>query len=75
MESESDVLSRHRKEKKDLQAKIQSLKKSASKGDKKKRKEVLEEISKLEIDIEKNHATELNNLVSLFIWETSCFIN
>lgn len=57
-----DMISRHRKEKKDLQAKIQSLKKSATKGDKKKRKEVLEEISKLEIDVEKKQAEELNDL-------------
>lgn len=42
-----------------MQAKIQSLKKSATKGDKKKRKEVLEEIAKLEIDVEKKHADEL----------------
>ncbi|KAL5277108.1 OTUD6B family protein [Megaselia abdita] len=61
METEEDIISRHRKEKKDLQAKIQSLKKSATKGDKKKRKEVLEEIAKLEIDSEKKHSEELNN--------------
>uniref|UniRef100_T1GLH2 OTU domain-containing protein n=1 Tax=Megaselia scalaris TaxID=36166 RepID=T1GLH2_MEGSC len=62
MESEEEILARHRKEKKDLQAKIQSLKKSATKGDKKKRKEVLEEIAKLEIDTEKKHSDELNNI-------------
>lgn len=62
MDSEEDLISRHRKEKKDLQARIQSLKKSATKGDKKKRKEVLEEIAKLEIDVEKKHAEQLNEL-------------
>lgn len=45
-----------------MQAKIQSLKKSASKGDKKKRKEVLEEIAKLEIDLDRKQADELNEL-------------
>lgn len=62
MEEDSDELSiiesRHRKEKKELQAKIQSLKK-ASKNDKTKKKELTEEIDRLETDLEKKHKEEI----------------
>ncbi|XP_037810893.1 deubiquitinase OTUD6B [Lucilia sericata] len=54
-----DIQSRHRKERKELQAKIQALKKNAPKSDKKKRKEVLEEIAKLESDLEKKQEQEI----------------
>lgn len=54
-----DVLTRHRKERKELQAKIQELKKNAPKSDKKKRKEALEEIAKLETDLEHKQQQEL----------------
>lgn len=54
-----DVQSRHRKERKELQAKIQALKKNAPKADKKKRKEALEEIAKLEVDLDKKQDQEL----------------
>lgn len=54
-----DLSLRQKKERKELQAKIQALKKSASKGDKKKKKEVLEEIARLESDLDKKHADEL----------------
>merc|ERR1712059_179404 len=53
-----------RKEKKDLQGKIQALKKTASKGDKKKKKDVSDEISKLESDLENKHKGELASLES-----------
>lgn len=43
-------------------AKITALKKSATKGDKKKKKEVQDEINKLEADLEKKHAAELSNV-------------
>lgn len=56
---DEDLLSRHKKERKELQAKVQALKKSASKGDKKKKKEVLEEIVRLENDLDKRHAEEI----------------
>lgn len=56
---DEDLLSRHKKERKELQAKVQALKKSASKGDKKKKKEVLEEIVRLENDLDKKHADEI----------------
>ncbi|XP_031628954.1 deubiquitinase OTUD6B [Contarinia nasturtii] len=54
-----DIAVRHKKERKELQAKIQALKKTAGKGDKKKKKEVLEEIARLESDLDKRHADEL----------------
>lgn len=60
-ENENTITSRHRKERKDLQSKIQSLKKTASKGDKKKRKEVLDEIAKIELELTKRHSEELND--------------
>lgn len=56
---DDDLVSRHKKERKELQAKIQALKKTAGKGDKKKKKEVLEEIARLESDLDKRHAEEL----------------
>ncbi|XP_004535020.1 OTU domain-containing protein 6B [Ceratitis capitata] len=54
-----DLLSRHRRERKDLQAKIQALKKNAPKNDKKKRKEAMEEVARMEIDLEKKQAAEV----------------
>lgn len=64
---EEELLKRHRQEKKDLQAKIQSMKKSIPKGDKKKKKEITEEIVKLEIELEENHNEELNQLKSTVV--------
>uniref|UniRef100_A0A182PG66 ubiquitinyl hydrolase 1 n=1 Tax=Anopheles epiroticus TaxID=199890 RepID=A0A182PG66_9DIPT len=55
-----EVMARHRKEKKELQCKIQSMKKM--KVDKKKKKEIQEEIANLELEIEQRHAEELNRL-------------
>ena len=62
LSAEEQLLKRHRKEKKDLQAKIQNLKKTLSKGDKKKKKEAQEEINQLENDLSKRHAKELESL-------------
>ena len=59
---EEEMLKRHRKEKKELQAKIQNLKKTSSKGDKKKKKEVLDEIAKLENELNVRQKTELQSL-------------
>lgn len=64
VENYEEIISRHRKEKKDLQAKIQALKKTATKGDKKKKKEVSDEISKLESELEKRHNEELEGFNS-----------
>lgn len=42
-----------------IKGKIQALKKSATKGDKKKKKEVQEEIARLESEMDKRHDEEL----------------
>ena len=42
--------------------KLQALKKSASKGDKKKKKEVTEEMSRLETEMNQRHETEISEL-------------
>ena len=62
LNEEELMLKRHRKEKKDLQAKIQNLKKSSNKGDKKKKKEIQEEINNLEKDLSAKHAEELKSI-------------
>lgn len=59
---EEELLRRHKQEKKDLQSKIQGLKKSIPKGDKKKKKDVTEEITKLENELEEKHKKELGLL-------------
>ncbi|XP_076045494.1 deubiquitinase OTUD6B-like isoform X2 [Oratosquilla oratoria] len=58
---EEQLLSRHRKEKKDLQAQIMQLKKHVNK-DKKKKKEIADEIVKLEKDLQERHEKELAEL-------------
>ncbi|XP_055610723.1 deubiquitinase OTUD6B [Uranotaenia lowii] len=63
--NEESLLARHRKEKKELQAKIQSLKKA--KVDKKKKKEQQDEIARLEADLESRHAEELNRFNAMRI--------
>ncbi|KAL7303718.1 hypothetical protein TKK_0003851 [Trichogramma kaykai] len=60
--AEEQLYAQHKKEKKDLQAKIQVLKKSICKGDKKKKKEVTEEIAKLELDLNRKHDEEVAQL-------------
>ncbi|XP_056644415.1 deubiquitinase OTUD6B [Diorhabda carinulata] len=58
--TEEELLKKHKLEKKELQAKIQSLKKSIPKGDKKKKKEITEEIAKLELELDQKHNKELS---------------
>ena len=58
--TEEELTQKHKKERKELQAQIQTLKKSICKGDKKKKKEVTEEIGHLEESLEKQQAEELN---------------
>ncbi|GJJ71842.1 OTU domain-containing protein 6 [Entomortierella parvispora] len=48
VETLEELRSRHKKEQKDLVAKVTALKKTATKGDKKKKKEVLAEVAQLE---------------------------
>ena len=45
-----------------LQGKIQGLKKTASKGDKKKKKDVVDEIAKLETELNAKHEKELEEI-------------
>lgn len=59
MTSEDEVRQRHKQEKKDLFSKIQSLKKSIPKGDKKKKKETTEIIAQLEKELEDKHNEEI----------------
>lgn len=59
MEDTNNIEVRHRKEKKELQARIQALKKTI-KGDKSKKKEVSAEIIKLEDELETRQSQELD---------------
>ncbi|XP_040288546.1 deubiquitinase OTUD6B isoform X2 [Bufo bufo] len=56
---ESVLMKQHRKEKKELQAKIQSMKNSVPKNDKKKRKQLTEDVAKMESELEERHKQEL----------------
>uniref|UniRef100_A0A2M3ZDH5 Putative otu ovarian tumor-like cysteine protease n=1 Tax=Anopheles braziliensis TaxID=58242 RepID=A0A2M3ZDH5_9DIPT len=55
-----EMLAQHRKEKKELQSKIQSMKKM--KVDKKKKKEIQDQIASMEAEMEERHAEELKRL-------------
>lgn len=59
---ETALLHQHRKEKRDLQAKIQSMKNSVPKNDKKRRKQLTEDIAKMEAELEERHKHELADL-------------
>lgn len=64
-ESPEELLAKqHRKEKKDLQAKIQSMKNAVPKNDKKRRKQLTEDIAKLEAELNQKHEEELRQLSS-----------
>ncbi|KAG5322405.1 OTU6B Deubiquitinase, partial [Pseudoatta argentina] len=58
--TEEELTQKHKKERKELQAQIQTLKKSICKGDKKKKKEITEEIGRLEERLDKRQSEELN---------------
>jgi OTU domain-containing protein 6 len=58
-DSETPTLeTRHRHEQKQLRAKIQAMKKSVAKGDRKRKKEVLDEIARMEAETEQRHLKE-----------------
>ncbi|KAM4027299.1 deubiquitinase OTUD6B [Anomaloglossus baeobatrachus] len=59
---EAVLVRRHRKEKKELQAKIQGMKNSVPKNDKKKRKQLTEDIAKMESELEEKHKQEVTDL-------------
>nr|KAI8761933.1 OTU domain-containing protein 6B-like [Biomphalaria glabrata] len=64
IENEEDLISRHRRERKELQAEIQKIKNSAPKGDKKKRKECSEKVAILEAELDAKHEEELSRFKS-----------
>ncbi|XP_054462345.1 deubiquitinase OTUD6B [Anoplopoma fimbria] len=59
---EEQLAKQHRKEKKDMQAKIQSMKNAIPKNDKKRRKQLTDEIAKIEADLSQKHEEELRQL-------------
>lgn len=62
VDDEEACLARHKKERKELQAEIQKLKNTISKGDKKKKKEVTTQIALLEHQLSERHEEELKNI-------------
>ncbi|XP_052325067.1 deubiquitinase OTUD6B [Oncorhynchus keta] len=65
IETAEEILAKqHRKEKKDLQAQIQSMKNAVPKNDKKRRKQLTEDIVKLEAELNQKHNEELQQLDS-----------
>ncbi|KAJ2720451.1 OTU protein [Coemansia sp. Benny D115] len=60
-----ELKARHRKENKELVAKVTALKKTVSKGDKRKKKEVSAEIAVLEAELSARQASEIKELESL----------
>lgn len=70
-ETEEYLLCKHRKETKDLHLKTTALKKSAPVSDKKRRKEVLAEIERLEKELVDRHNIELCSLRNAHTGETS----
>ena len=64
-ESSVDMLTRQRMETRELQSKIQVMKKGVSKGNKKEKKQMQEDISTLERDITERHQKERDQLVSV----------
>ncbi|XP_045143543.1 deubiquitinase OTUD6B isoform X3 [Echinops telfairi] len=62
LDDEEQLMRRHRKEKKELQAKIQSMKNAVPKNDKKRRKQLVEDVAKLEAEMEQKHREELEQL-------------
>jgi len=64
---EETLLQKQKLEKRELQATIQGLKKTATKGDKKKKKDVQEQIAKLESDLLAKHSNELSALNNIAV--------
>src|SRR4051794_16409363 len=60
---------RHKRELKELTARMTALKKTATKGDKKRKKEVQGQIAKLESDIRTRHDSELKQYEALHLNE------
>ncbi|XP_029842373.2 deubiquitinase OTUD6B isoform X2 [Ixodes scapularis] len=64
MADHDELLQAHRNERRELQAKIQNLKHSVPKGDKKKKREVMAEVAMLEAQLEEKQNKELEDLAS-----------
>ncbi|XP_062384826.1 deubiquitinase OTUD6B [Sardina pilchardus] len=62
--AEETLAKQHRKEKKDLQAKIQSMKNAVPKNDKKRRKQLTDDIARLEAELNQKHEEELRQLTN-----------
>ncbi|ORY02096.1 OTU-domain-containing protein [Basidiobolus meristosporus CBS 931.73] len=62
-ETLEEIQSRHKKENKELQNKLTALKKTATKGDKKKKKEVQVEMAQLEQEVQQRHEQELKDFM------------
>nr|XP_037284490.1 deubiquitinase OTUD6B-like isoform X2 [Rhipicephalus microplus] len=62
--SHDELLQAHKKERKELQAKIQSLKHSVPKGDKKRKKDVAAEVAVLEAELEKKQKKDLEEFAA-----------
>uniref|UniRef100_A0A8C5XP27 ubiquitinyl hydrolase 1 n=1 Tax=Microcebus murinus TaxID=30608 RepID=A0A8C5XP27_MICMU len=62
LEEKEQLVRRHSKEKKELQAKIQGMKNAVPKNDKKRRKQLTEDAAKLEKEMEQKHGEELEQL-------------
>lgn len=62
LDEEEQLVRRHRKEKKELQARIQGMKNAVPKNDKKRRKQLTEDVAKLEAEMEQKHKEELKQL-------------
>ncbi|XP_029022319.1 deubiquitinase OTUD6B [Betta splendens] len=76
VETAEELLAKqHRKEKKELQAKIQSMKNAVPKNDKKRRKQLTEDIAKLEADLSQKHEEESMHLKSTVITKVEETIN
>ncbi|ELK32219.1 PREDICTED: OTU domain-containing protein 6B [Myotis davidii] len=62
LDEEEQLVRKQRKEKKELQAKIQGMKNAVPKNDKKRRKQLTEDVAKLEAEMERRHREELEQL-------------
>ncbi|XP_072530886.1 deubiquitinase OTUD6B [Salminus brasiliensis] len=60
--AEELLVKQHRKEKKELQAKIQGMKNAVPKNDKKRRKQLSEDVARLEAELNEKHENELKQL-------------
>ncbi|XP_012591702.1 OTU domain-containing protein 6A [Microcebus murinus] len=60
------MIRRHHREKKELQARIQAMKNSVPKSDKKKRKQLLLDVARLEAEMEQKHQQELEKFQESF---------